>query len=67
MGNPNDDAVAHLERDWPNWQIWYVRRLYGGPVWCARRHEDRDAVPARVLNADSPEHLAEALADEVTR
>ncbi len=61
MENPTDATIAELERDWTNWQIWIVHKVIGGPVWCARRYEDRDAVPARVLNADSPEHLAEAL------
>jgi len=61
MENPTDATIAELERDWTNWQIWIVHKVIGGPVWCARRYEDRDAVPARVLNTDSPEHLAEAL------
>lgn len=57
MGNPNDDTVITLERDWPNWQVWVVNRVYGGPVWCARRWDDE----RRVLNAGSAEELAEML------
>jgi hypothetical protein len=63
MGNPNDDALARLQADWPNWEIWIVHRVIGGPVWCARRRDDHK----RVLNADSAEHLAEYLEAEVTR
>jgi hypothetical protein len=57
MGQPTDDALAQLEHDWPGWQIWTVQRLIGGTVWCARRRDDHK----KVLNADSPEHLAEYL------
>jgi hypothetical protein len=39
-----------------------VKRLCGGPVYCARRADDHK----RVLNADSPAHLAEYLEDEVS-
>ena len=32
--NPTDEAVARLEADWPQWQIWTVLRAVGGTVWC---------------------------------
>jgi hypothetical protein len=35
------------------WEIWVVYRVYGGPVWCARRHDDH----RHVLNASSPMEL----------
>ncbi len=57
MENPSDPALTRLQADWPNWEIWKVRRLYGGPVWCARRRDDHKTV----LNADSAGHLAEYL------
>ena len=57
MANPTDAKVAALERDWPHWPIWVVRRVYDGPVWCARRWDDERRVP----NADSPEELVECL------
>ena len=63
MGNLPNDALAQLRADWPLWEFWIVRRLYGGLVWCARRHDDHK----RVLNADSAEHLAEYLEDEASR
>lgn len=47
-----------LERDHPAWQVWTVRTWDGTAhrtVWCARRHDDQ----SRVVNADSPDHLAE--------
>jgi hypothetical protein len=46
--------VAELERDWPDWQIWYVPKAIGGMTWCARRWDDEE----HVLNAGSPDELA---------
>jgi hypothetical protein len=60
--NPNDDALAQLEHDWPRWQIWTVRKYIGGTTWCARLRDDHK----KVINADSPAHLAEALESEVS-
>jgi len=65
MGNPTDAKVAALERDWPSYQVWVVNRLYGGPVWCARRWDWQPGQP--VLNEDSAEHLAESLAEQAER
>ena len=62
MQNPNDDALARLQADWPNWEVWIVRKVIGVPTWCARRRDDHK----KVLNADSPEHLAEYLEDQVS-
>ena len=61
MEDPTDGALAQLQSDWPNWQIWIVRKLIGGTTWCARRRNDDH----KALNADSPEHLAEYLEAEV--
>ncbi len=61
------NALAQLRDDWPRWQVWVVPGAAGPPTWCARRHEDRDAVPARVLNAGSAEHLAECIAEADSR
>jgi hypothetical protein len=47
---PSDAIVAELERRWPKWQVWYVPRVVGGIVWCARRCDDE----RHVLNAGSP-------------
>jgi hypothetical protein len=63
MQNRTDQVVAKLEADWPNWQIWVIHRAVGGITWCARRWDDEK----QVLNADSPEHLAERLEDETVR
>jgi hypothetical protein len=62
MENPNDRALAQLQADWPRWQIWIVHRVIGGPVWCARLHDDHK----KVINAGSAAHLAEALEDTVS-
>ena len=55
-------AVAQLERDWPDWQIWTVHRAVGLPrfTWCARRWDDT----GQVLNTDSAEDLAAAIGQE---
>jgi hypothetical protein len=58
MANPTDQAVAQLEREWGEWQIWVVHRYIGGPVYCARRWDGEGSV----LNAVSPQDLAEQLA-----
>lgn len=62
--NPGDEAVDRLTREHPGWQVWVVYRVIGGPVWCARRWEDADAVPARVINASTPDELALAIAEK---
>jgi hypothetical protein len=51
------EQIATLEADWPGWEVWVVHRVYGGPVWCARRHDDHK----RVLNAASPAELDQRL------
>jgi hypothetical protein len=60
--NPTDEIVAKLEADWPGWQIWVVWRVYGGPLWCARRRDDEK----RVVNADSPGELTRYLEGEAS-
>jgi hypothetical protein len=65
MGNPTDEKIAELERDWPNYQVWTVNRVVGGTLWCAKRWDWQPGQP--VLNEDSVEHLAEALAEEAER
>lgn len=53
----DDQAVAALERDWPDWQVWVVHRVVGGPVWCARRWDEQGSV----INVGSPGELAAAI------
>jgi hypothetical protein len=60
--NQFQKIVADLEADWPKWQIWFVPRAVGGTVWCARRWDGQ----GRVLNAGSPDELAEYLAAKGT-
>ena len=55
--------VAALERDWPDWQVWYVPKAIGGITWCARRWDDEK----HVLNADSADELEGMLEDEASR
>jgi hypothetical protein len=59
--SPAEEIIAAFEREWPKWQIWVVHRVVGGPVWCARRWDDEK----HVLNAGSPDELAEQLEAEV--
>ena len=42
--NAEQDKVAELEGEWPQWQFWVVYRYQGGPVWCARRWEGERSV-----------------------
>ncbi|HEX9515283.1 MAG TPA: hypothetical protein VF940_03810 [Streptosporangiaceae bacterium] len=63
MEDPSDPALAQLQSDWPNWEVWIVRKVVGGPTWCARRRDDHK----KLLNADSAEHLAEYLEAEADR
>ncbi len=56
-----NEAVISLEARFPAWQVWYVPRAMGGTIWCARPWAKPD--PKHVLNADSPEHLAEYIAE----
>jgi hypothetical protein len=62
MANPTDEKVAALERDWPDYQIWVVPRVIGGPVWCARRWDWQPG--GVVLNAHSADELAEYLEEQ---
>jgi hypothetical protein len=45
--------------------VWTVNRVVGGTLWCAKRWDWQPGQP--VLNEDSVEHLAEALAEEAER
>jgi len=54
--------MAALERDWPDWQVWTVRKYIGGTAWCARRRDDH----RRVLTAGSADELA-AYLEETTQ
>ena len=51
--------VAQLERDWPDYQVWYVPRAAGLPVvtWHARRWDET----GEAIHAGSPEELADAI------
>jgi len=62
LKNPTDQIVAALERDWPDWQIWVIHPALGGIIWCARRWDDEK----QVLNADSPDELADYLGADGT-
>ncbi len=59
---PDQHLAALKERFGARWEIWYVPRLYGGPTWCANPWAKKDD-RRNVLNADSPEHLAEYIAE----
>jgi hypothetical protein len=53
-----DQALADLRRRFPQWEIWYVPRAFGGQTWCANPWAKKDD-RRNVLHADTPEHLAE--------
>ncbi len=54
MPNVNDEEIMRLERAWPGWQVWVVRRVVGGPLWCARRHGEPVASLHAATRTNSP-------------
>jgi hypothetical protein len=62
-----NEIIKRLEADWPRWQFWVVPVYIGPDTWCARRWDEADAVPARVINANSPDALVEALEDAASQ
>jgi hypothetical protein len=65
-GTHDARVQAALEREFPHWQIWIVYKAVSPKSWNARRWEDVDAIPARVINASSAVELAEAIEDQIT-
>lgn len=63
---PDARVIAAMELEWPQWQVWVVVPAVSPKVWCARRWDDVDAVPAKVLNAGSSIELAEQIEDTVS-
>jgi hypothetical protein len=58
------DALTALKtRYGARWLIWVVPLAAGGETWCARRHGDD---VRHVLNAHTPEHLGEYIAQAET-
>jgi hypothetical protein len=53
-----DKTKAELAERFPGWRIWYVPHLDRTITWCAQ--------PEPLLNAGSPEHLAEYIAEAHT-
>ncbi len=56
-----NEIISGLEARWPRWQCWYVPRVTGGPVWCARPWDIPGA--SRVINTGGPATLEAAIAD----
>jgi hypothetical protein len=59
----NDQQQDLLRELWPAFTVWYVHRAKGPATWHACPHSQLDQTPRPVLEADSPEHLVEAMAD----
>lgn len=55
MKAATDAIVIQIESEFPGWQVWVVNRVVGGPVWCARPHDDH----AHVINVYSADDLRE--------
>jgi hypothetical protein len=61
-GLTTDEIVKATERAWPAWQCWAVTHAVGRRItWCARRWTWKPG--DIVLNADTPAHLAEYIAE----
>jgi hypothetical protein len=48
-----------------HWQVWIVRRVYGGTVWCSRRWDWQPG--GVILNAASAAELAAMLEEQASR
>jgi hypothetical protein len=48
----------------PVWEIWYVRRMVLGIVWCARQY---GAALGDAIYADTPEHLQDEMGQGCSR
>jgi hypothetical protein len=65
MGEPTGPATERgeltrlREKYGDTWEIWVVHRPYGGPVWCARKHDDHK----HVLHAPSPRELKQKICE----
>ena len=57
MQSWDDNQLAILRPNYPGWDIWVVRVLYGPDTWCARPKGS----PIATINTDSPEHLIEMI------
>jgi hypothetical protein len=58
--NHFDETISRIEGAWPDYQVWIIRRVVGGPLYCARRRDQS----AAVLNADDPDDLAVLIGDQ---
>lgn len=54
MQSWEDQQLGTLTRQYPRWDIWFVRPVYGSVSWHARRKGHRIAE----INASSPDELA---------
>ena len=55
-----DQTLATLRPNYPQWDLWYVPKVYGSPVWCARPK----GTPTATINTDSPESLIIQIAEQ---
>ena len=58
MQSWDDEQLALLRPQYPDWDLWAVRlSTQRQTVWCAKRNYEAVAS----INADSPEHLIDAI------
>lgn len=48
-----EEQLETLRGNFPDWDIWHVRIVYGPDVWCAKPKGD----PVATINAWSPDEL----------
>ncbi len=60
MQSWDDQQLAILRPNYPHWDLWYVPLFVGGVTWCAKPK----GAPIATINADSPEHLIEAIREQ---
>jgi hypothetical protein len=59
-----DDELDKLRTQFPGWEFGFVQRTGLWPIWCSRPLGCTDT--SQALSADTPEHLAEYVAEAET-
>jgi hypothetical protein len=54
-----EQQLEILRKNYPNWDLWVVRRYVGGPLWCAKPK----GASIALLHANEPEHLVGYIAE----
>ena len=56
----DEEQLALIRPNYPEWEIWVVPRYCQTTVWCARPKGS----PIATINTDTPEHLVEMIREQ---